>query len=140
VVNHYTELVRLVPDDAVGHAELAQNLLKQKKPALAVSHWREALRLRPEVTMKAGNVAWANNLAWILATNPDSKLRSGGEATKLPRQACEAVQYKDPSLLDTLAAALAEVGEYDEAIKISQQQIDLAKGEQKAIADVQARI
>ena len=37
VVTHITEFVRLVPDDAPGHAELAENLLKQKKAALAVS-------------------------------------------------------------------------------------------------------
>lgn len=140
VVTHYTELLRLAPDDAPAHADLAQLLLKQKKTAQAVGHFREALRLRPEVTMQAGNVTWANNLAWILATSPDAKLRSGGEATKWARQACEAVKYKDPSLLDTLAAALAEAGQYDEAIKISKQQIELARGQQKTIDDAQARI
>lgn len=140
VVAHYTELLRLAPDDALGHAELAQNLIKQKKHAQAASHFRTALRLRPEITVQAGNVAWANNLAWILATNPDAKLRSGAEATALARQACEAVNYKDPSLLDTLAAALAEAGEYDKAIKISQQQIELARGDQKTIDDARSRI
>ncbi len=139
-MKHYTELIRLEPDDAPAHAELAQNLVRQKKSAEAAAHFREALRLRPEVSAKSGNIAWANNLAWIMATNPDAKLRNGAEAVALARQACEAVKYKDPSLLDTLAAALAEAGQFDEAIKVSKQQIDLVAGQQKTIDEANARI
>ena len=50
-----------------------------------------------------GSYLWANNLAWILATNSDSKLRDGTRQCAA-RQVCEIDEYRDPKLLDTLAA------------------------------------
>ncbi len=139
-VASYNALVRLAPEDAVAHAELAQQLLKLKQPAQAVAHFREALRLQRDVSVVSGSFTWANNLAWLLATSPDAKIRNGAEAVEWARKACQADGYKNPSLLDTLAAALAEAGQFDEAIKVSQQMIELAAGEQKTVDSAKARI
>jgi len=84
---------------------------------MAVLHLREALRFEPEVSALSGSLMWANNLAWILSTNPDPKIRSGLEAVDWARKACKASGYRDPYTLDTLAAALAESGDFSEAIK-----------------------
>jgi spermidine synthase len=136
----YRRLLQLADDDAPAHAELAQVCLKTKDSAQAAAHFQAALRLEPSVSIRTGTYMWANNLAWILATDPDAKLRNGEEAVDWARRACEADGYKSPSLLDTLAAALAESGRFDEAIKVSQQLIDQSAGKDDLIANARSRI
>jgi tetratricopeptide (TPR) repeat protein len=103
----------------VAHSEFASLLLHEKKRPEAIKHYREALRLRPDVSFDTRTYAWANNLAWLLATSPEEELRNGPEAVQWAEQACEVAQNSDPEVLDTLAAALAEAGRYREAIEVS---------------------
>ena len=59
----------------------------------------------------------ANNLAWLLATHPDAELRDGAEAVRVAERMCEAVPAPPPVLLDTLSAAYAEAGRFDDALR-----------------------
>ena len=59
-----------------------------------------------------------NNLAWMLATCPEAGFRDRPRAVALARRACEATDCKHPYYLGTLGAALAEVGEFDEAVRL----------------------
>jgi tetratricopeptide (TPR) repeat protein len=58
-----------------------------------------------------------NALAWFLATCPEPRVRNGREAITRATLACELTQWKNPGYLDTLAAAYAESGEFDQAMK-----------------------
>ena len=58
-----------------------------------------------------------NNLAWLLATAPKAKLRDGKKAVDYAKRACELTDWQDAYCLGTLAAAYAEVGNFDEAVK-----------------------
>jgi hypothetical protein len=58
----------------------------------------------------------ANQTAWTLATHPEPKFRNGTEALWLARQVCEATGHQRAEFLDTLAAANAEAGRFDEAV------------------------
>ena len=58
-----------------------------------------------------------NSAAWILSTSKDNSIRDGKRALEWARQACQMTAFQDPSFIDTLAAAHAEVGEYDEAVQ-----------------------
>jgi tetratricopeptide (TPR) repeat protein len=67
-----------------------------------------------------------NNLAWILGTHRDKWVRDGAYAVKIARRACELTEWKDPTLLDTLAAAYAESGLFDEAVEYQDKALSLA--------------
>ncbi len=86
--------------------------------AAAVADLEAALKIRPE------DSTVLNNLAWVLATSPDDEVRDGKRAIKLATQACELVEYTQPHILSTLAAAYAETGDFESAIKWSQQAVD----------------
>jgi tetratricopeptide (TPR) repeat protein len=66
-----------------------------------------------------------NSLAWILATCDDPQLRDGRRAVELAKKACSLSGEKVMTNQGTLAAALASVGRFDEAIQL----------QEKALAD-----
>jgi Flp pilus assembly protein TadD len=86
----------------------------------AIVQYRVALKLNPSL---AGAL---NNLAWILASNPDDELRNGAEAVHLAEQACELTHYGKPAYLVTLAAAYAEAGRFPEAVATAEKAEQLA--------------
>jgi Flp pilus assembly protein TadD len=66
-----------------------------------------------------------NNLAWILATCHNAALRDGTRAVKLAKQAAQNTNYTDASMLDTLAAAYAEAGDFANAVRTQREAIRL---------------
>ncbi|MGA2061391.1 MAG: family 16 glycoside hydrolase [Thermoguttaceae bacterium] len=70
-----------------------------------------------------------NNFAWVLATSPDEKLRDGQRAVKMATEACKLTEYKQGHILSTLAAAYAETGDYDTAVKWSEKSAEVGKTE-----------
>src|SRR5262245_26274932 len=95
---------------AVAHAAQAVLLAASGDEAEAVDEGLAALRADPELTWAA------NNVAWILATSADARLRAPDEAVRLAEAAVGSSQPPDPDRLDTLAAALASAGRFDAAV------------------------
>ena len=71
-----------------------------------------------------------NNLAWLLATSPDDKLRDGKRAIELATEGCKVTDYKQAHLLSTLAAGYAETGDFKTAIEWSQKAVAAAPDEE----------
>ena len=103
---------------------------------LALADLNEALRL------DAKDSVARNELAWLLATSPKDAVRDGRLAVDLARAAAEQSGWKNPGLLDTYAAALAEAGQFAEAVKWQQQALELPglAGEAKAGAEQRLRL
>ncbi len=74
----------------------------------------------------------ANDLAWILATHPDPETRDGAAAVALAERAVASLPDAMPELLDTLAAAYAEAGQWEQAAATAERGRVLADRQAKA--------
>jgi len=55
--------------------------------------------------------------AWFQATCPDASFRNGQQAVKDAKAACSIMQWKDEDMIDTLAVAYAETGDFNSAVQ-----------------------
>jgi tetratricopeptide (TPR) repeat protein len=120
-MGHLRRALQLKPDSANACHDLATAFLQKGKFAEAINTYQEELQIEPhdpQVQVR---------LAWLLATCPQASLRNGGRAVELARQANALTGGKNPVTLRTLAAALAEVGQFGEAGDSLQQAIELAE-------------
>ena len=94
---------------AEAHIGLGDALDGQGQAAEAVAQWREGIELQPD------DAPTLRRLAWALATSPDASIRNGGDALAFAVRAVEITHGGDARILDTLAAAYAEKGQFADA-------------------------
>jgi len=78
-----------------------------------------------EQASDGGNMQARNKLAWLLATSSAKQFRDGSKAVRLARPM--AYQYNTWPYLETLAAALAESGNYSNAVAVQKKALTRAE-------------
>jgi cytochrome c-type biogenesis protein CcmH/NrfG len=119
-IDHLQKTVAIEPNLAEAWSDLGDAFLLKGKAREATGDYERALDLAPEL------VKSLSGLGWILATCPDGSLRNGARAVQLSTKAVELSRRQRPIALRTLAAAYAEVGEFDDAVAAAWEALELA--------------
>jgi tetratricopeptide (TPR) repeat protein len=125
-----------VPNDADAHVRLAGLYERSRRLGDAVATYRTILRVDPD------NEAAPFRLAWLLATAPDDGVRDGAEALRMAQRVVAKAGREYPAVLDALAAAYAENGQFDEAVATASEAVRKATAQQNAgmARAIQARL
>ncbi|MCH2106258.1 MAG: tetratricopeptide repeat protein, partial [Planctomycetes bacterium] len=113
----WQRVVELQPDDPAQRIELAEAWRRMGYWGEMVAELEAALRLAPTDHNASAY------LAWTLSTAPVEGARDGARAVKLAERALQAGETADR--VDTLGAALAEAGRYQEAARAVERAIAL---------------
>jgi tetratricopeptide (TPR) repeat protein len=115
----FRRAVALAPEVGKYRFGLGYALWEQRREAPARRAYEEAVRLDSQ---------WADGAcqeAWVLACDPDPRVRNGKLALCLARQCSQATNYQRPDFLDVLAASLAETASFAEAAATLQKALAL---------------
>jgi tetratricopeptide (TPR) repeat protein len=132
---YYRTTIALHPEHAAAHFALALALRARGQTEEALVHYRTAADLVPDDPQPR------NNLAWVLATCADRKLRDPAQAVTLAKKAVELSDkqgHDNPGRLEhgnycsTLGVAHYQAGNLEEAIVALQKSLDNANGADRA--------
>ncbi len=153
-VADYDRAIASLPDDAALHRARAHAYQRLGNFAHATADINRAIQLAPhdpDALTQRGNLAaeqgkfaqaqedfqqalaidsnWAEayrSLAWLQATSPDRRYRNADQALASAQQAAQRSSPDDYLILDTLAAAHACRGHFDQAIELQQKAVAAA--------------
>ncbi len=152
---HFSEALRIWPDYAEARSNLGFVHFLQRDVDKAIEQYRAALQLKPKMGKTHFLLGMAlaarsqrpesineyklalesepnheialNNLAWMLATDPDPQMRDGHQAVNLAERLCRLSQFRQAQYVGTLAAAYAEAGRFNEAVQAAEKAEGLAR-------------
>jgi tetratricopeptide (TPR) repeat protein len=135
-IDQYRQVIQVSPGLVEARAGLARALASLARYDQAIEQYREVLEQKPDY------LPALNALAWILATRPDTGSRRPDRAIALAERACRLTGYRNPTLLNTLAAAYASAGRFDRAADTAESALERASaGENRDLEeDIRKRL
>lgn len=100
-------------------SRVVQNVHLQS-PAACIQFFRDNGRIAEN------DASLANMLAWVRATSAEAGVRNAQEAMRLAAIADKATGHKNPEVLDTIAAAHAEGGDFPRAVQTLQEALKMS--------------
>jgi tetratricopeptide (TPR) repeat protein len=120
------EALRVEPDSADVYLERGRVNQDRGCYAAARADYQKSLDLGPN------QPGIHNQLAWMLAACPHQEYRDGARAVQLARRGCALTKWSDANLLDTLACAYAECGQFDDALRSAHEALEISAAEARA--------
>lgn len=120
------QAIRLDPQNAAALANRAEIYADLGRYGQAAESFREAIRVDGEFGRAY------QGAAWLMATCPDVRYRNATVALEAAQKAIELDGEDDYHYLDTLAAALANAGDFDEAMNVQRRVVELAPENESA--------
>jgi arylsulfatase A-like enzyme/predicted Zn-dependent protease len=127
--------LELDPKHLKAHLCLSQTYLKMNRLKEAIAQYESALKLKPDM------LSTHNTIAWLQATQKDPELYNPQSALVHAQKAADLTldeitgKYTNPRILDTLAAAYAANGRFDDAVETAKKAIAMASStEQNTLA------
>ncbi|MGO9114977.1 MAG: hypothetical protein ACLP9L_37675 [Thermoguttaceae bacterium] len=119
-----------------GYRALGLLLAVRHQPKKALEQFDQAIEARPQQPEPL------RHKAWLLATSLDGSVRDGQKAIASAEQALQLSPGKEPEYWDTLAAAQAEAGQFQEAVASAEKALQQARSMRAddLIAGIQQRL
>jgi protein O-mannosyl-transferase len=135
-MKEYTTAAQLDPEDPRPHYLMGKACLRHGQSAEAVKHFHDALQRDPNGFQ---TLTW---LARVLASDQNPAVRNGKEAVSLAERAANLTGGQQPFVLDALAMAYAEAGDFRSANETAQKavQVAAAVGAQKTLPEMEQRL
>ena len=126
----------LDPTDAHTHVSLGEAYGAKGDLGAASMAFLDAAQYQPDDPFVL------NRAGWILATAPEPRIRDGARALSLASHAVDLTDRQDVVSLDTLAAAHAELGQFDAAVAAARDALSLARstGDTAMLPELQQRL
>jgi tetratricopeptide (TPR) repeat protein len=125
-LEQFRRAMAAAPEVGAYFFDLARAYQEREREPEARQAYADGLRRAPEWA------EWANAATWRLATDRDPGRRAGALAVYRARQLCEATGHANADYLDTLAAAYAEVGRFNDAVETEQRALSKLKSADQA--------
>jgi tetratricopeptide (TPR) repeat protein len=168
----YDQIIDIAPDDPWAHMGRGDALVSMRQFDEAIQSYNRAIDLDSELVEAYSGRGWAFEwkqqwdrsiedyrralsvdaeyldamcgLSWVLATCPRDELRNGDQAVQLARNACR-LAADDAIALDTLGAAYAEKGDFQQAITCAKSALAMVHANEEeygadCITRIEARI
>ena len=155
-VAFFQQAIKLRPNYADAYTNLGFALCEQRHFEQAIEEFTKAISLNPQsietrtqfikCLLAANRISQAvqqlkiiansssdwttlNNLAWFLVVFKEADFYDPIEAVRLAQKACKLTNYQNVAPLDTLAAAYAATGRFNEAVDTAEKALRLAQAE-----------
>ena len=120
--------LELQPHHNEANFNLANLYLKQERRVEALHHYRIV------AADDSKNIKALNNVAWLLASDPDCTPKQAVEALALARRAAAIDEKPDTSVLDTLGLALAANGDFKGAVSAARKALAMVPTDEEGRA------
>lgn len=111
-ISDFTKAIEINPRFAEAYFNRGNTFIAKGQSDQAISDLTVAVK-RYQEDKSDSNM---NQLAWLYATCPLVELRNGQKAVELAKKACELSKWKNHLYVDTLAAAYAEIRDFESAV------------------------